>query len=147
MKNTGKHTEFVTVHGKTKTFVRKQVVGSSKEDVKKVKEPKKEEWYEEYKKSGLTRLPFGIPKEKVQVNPKGVQDTEWVMKWKDEKSGRTISVYTKQLLQNNAKDKWDRIKNINPKIMTIIRSKSNELLHSEDDKISQSSAIINIISN
>lgn len=150
----GKRTELVTVHGKTKTFTRRQVVGTneeekSKEKPKKAKQekaPRKPQWYDKYLPMNLNRLPVGIPENKVTIW-EGDTKNHWVMSWYDEKQGRNQFAYTREFLQRNAENKWAKIKSIKSSQIDLIRKQTTKyLVKTEDDKKKQAAAIIHIIS-
>jgi DNA topoisomerase I len=106
------------------------------------------EWIKEFSnKYKLSRLPLGIPKDKVQVNEEGDVNSHYVMKWVDPKTGKEQRAYTKEFLQKNADYKWDRIKKIDSKDIEKIKSVASDALKSKDAKEQQIGAILSIISN
>ena len=116
---------------------------------KKPKEKKEREpqWYDKLNSKGdLSRLPIGIPEESVEVN-KGGREGNWTMRWKDPKTGMTVTSYSKEFLKKNSKEKWKRIQNVSSVDIKSIKDKTAKLLGSKDNEKSQSAAIISIIAN
>ena len=95
-------------------------------------------------KHSLSRLPVGIPENEVEVNEDGSKGN-WILKWVDPKTGKQMTSYSKEFLQQNAQEKWNRIKNVSSKDISSITSNSQKLLSSDNPKEAQSAAIVNII--
>ena len=98
------------------------------------------------KKHELSRLPVNIPKDDVEVND-GSKKGNWILKWVDPKTGKTVTAYSKEFLKKNAQDKWKRIQSVSKEDVEGIRDKSKGLMSSDDSGVAQSAAIINIIAN
>lgn len=111
----------------------------------KIKVGREAHWSDEFKKYNLNKYPVGIDKKDVTFNLEGDINSHSIMKWKDPKSGKQQDAYTKEFLQRNAEHKWERIKTVNSKIITSIKTKADRALASEDDKQQQCGAIIKII--
>ena len=101
-------------------------------------------WLDKYKSLNLNRLPLGIKENDVEV---GGDSVNWALRWVDPVSGKKVSAYPEKFLKENSMKKWDRIKNISPKDIEDIKSKSLDLLKSNSDKEKQIGAILTIISN
>jgi len=171
-----KHEELVTVHGKNKTFMRHQVVGtdeqpkkstvktivgelekpklkrvSLKPHVEHAKRERTPQWYDKYtEKHGKMRgLPIGMAEKDVQINHEAKDPhSEWLMKYKD-KNGVNKTVYTEEFMSRNAEKKWARIKNISDAQVKLVKTQPIKLLDKEgiDDSTKQSLAVIAIIAN
>ena len=89
-------------------------------------------------------MPLGIKENDVEV---GGDSVNWALRWVDPVSGKKVSAYPEKFLKENSMKKWDRIKNISPKDIEDIKSKSLDLLKSNSDKEKQIGAILTIISN
>lgn len=98
------------------------------------------------KKFSLSRLPVGIPVDQVKVNEDGKKGN-WILQWVDPKTGKRMDSYSKEFLERNAQEKWNRIKQISSGDINNIKKEAVKLLKSDDDKVSQSAAIISIIVN
>lgn len=108
------------------------------------------QWYEKFKDLNLTRLPVGIPEKDVTVhvdlNDPVQVNSKCVMSWKDKKSGRTVMIYTKEFLNRNALNKWDKISNMSQQDVDSIFNKGlGEVMNGSNDKFKQAGSIIAMI--
>lgn len=144
-----KRFELVTVHGKKKTFVRKQLIGKKDElSVKSLKDNKGDKWFRDLnEKYKLSKLPIGIPKEKVTVDLKGDVNSKAIMRWTDPKSGAEVRAYTKEFMDKHAQQKWKRVSQLPHDADTKIIKYVNKNLESQSDVRNQSVAILGIIAH
>jgi len=128
----------ITSHGKK--ILQKRTVGSK---------IKSKNWFDKYKKYNLNAYPIGLKEADVKVNLSGDVNSHWVMRWIDPKTKRIKLAYTKEFLNKNAENKWNRISKIKKTDVEKIKAKTLSIF--KDDKIEdrkrQVAAVINIISN
>lgn len=104
-------------------------------------------FHESMKKYNLTKLPaFDIPVDKIKVNLEGDINSHAVLVWND-KAGRSQRAYTQEFEKRNAEKKWQMAAKFNKDIIDLIKKKSKNIVVSDDEKIAQAGAIINIIAN
>lgn len=87
-----------------------------------------------------------VKEEDVKVNLSGDIHSHAVLSWRDPKTGRMVNSYTSKFLKRNAKIKWARVKKLDDFKVHSIMNKTTELLNNKNKIISDSAAIINIIS-
>lgn len=116
----------------------------------KEKKPKAEpqaQWFDEFKKYQLNCYPIGIDKSQVDVNTSGDVHSHWILRWRDPKSGALKNAYSKEFMDRNAAEKWNRMKNVSSaQISKIADGAKKMMLKGEDDKTKEAGAIIYIIS-
>jgi DNA topoisomerase-1 len=93
------------------------------------------------KKHQLSRLPIGVSIGNIQIND-GNSEGNWILKWKDPKTNKTVLAYSKSFLEKNAQQKWKRIEQISKKDIDIIEKSCLDELSSKN---AQQAAVIAII--
>lgn len=109
---------------------------------------KPKEWWAGFTKYQLNCYPFGVDKDKVDINESGDTNSHWVLRWKDPKSGAIKNAYTKEFMQRNAEKKWQRIANVSSDDVKSIQQGSLGLVLSAKGAATRdAAAIITIIAH
>jgi DNA topoisomerase IB len=146
----GKHKELIAVKTKSgRTIQQLRTVGQKQEEST-IKKPKTIEWWDGFKKYDLSVYPIGIPKEDVKVDESGDVHSHAILTWKTVSKNGIKSqkrAYSKEFMQRNAQEKWNRVKNVTSATVGLLKKQSEKFIGGEDDKKSQAASIINIIAN
>jgi 8-oxo-dGTP pyrophosphatase MutT (NUDIX family) len=106
------------------------------------------QWFDSFKKYQLNCYPLNIDKTSVEINTSGDVHSHWIMKWKDPKSGMIKNAYSKEFMDRNAAEKWNRMKNVTSEQINNIVEKSKAMMQDDiaNEKAKEAAAIIHIIS-
>jgi DNA topoisomerase IB len=115
--------------------------------VKKEKPQREPRWFDYLLPLKLTTYPFNVPQSEVTVDTTGNVNSHWVLRWKDPKTGRTVTSYTSDFMAKNKAKNRERTLKITDKHVERIKLVADKILSNDKSKddMKQAAAIISII--